>query len=123
MTDRPLVVCADDDDDILSLVSLRLERAGYEVAKATDGEAALELVRARRPALAILDVMMPRRTGYEVLSELRADPSLMGLKVIMLSARVQEADVERGLELGADAYLAKPFKAPELVAKVQELVG
>ena len=64
MTDRPLVVCADDDDDILSLVSLRLERAGYEVAKATDGEAALELVRARRPALAILDVMMPRRTGY-----------------------------------------------------------
>ena len=123
MTDRPLVVCADDDDDILSLVSLRLERAGYEVAKATDGEAALELVRARRPALAILDVMMPRRTGYEVLSELRADPSLMGLKVIMLSARVQEADVERGLELGADAYLAKPFKAPELVAKEQELVG
>ena len=123
MTDRPLVVCADDDDDILSLVSLRLERAGYEVAKATDGEAALELVRARRPALAILDVMMPRRTGYEVLSELRADPSLMGLKVIMLSARVQEADVERGLELGADAYLAKPFKAPELVAKVQELLG
>ena len=58
-----------------------------------------------------------------MLSELRADPSLMGLKVIMLSARVQEADVERGLELGADAYLAKPFKAPELVAKVQELVG
>jgi len=121
--DRPLVVCADDDEDILSLVTLRLERAGYEVAKATDGDEAVETVRTRRPALAILDVMMPKRTGYEVLAELRADPSLAGLKVILLSARVQEADVERGLDAGADAYLAKPFKAPDLVAKVQELLG
>lgn len=121
--DRPLVVCADDDEDILSLVTLRLERAGYEVAKAIDGDQALETVRARRPALAILDVMMPKRTGYEVLAEVRGDPSLAGLKVILLSARVQEADVERGLDAGADAYLAKPFKAPELVAKVQELLG
>ena len=74
--DRPLVVCADDDEDILSLVTLRLERAGYEVAKAIDGDQALETVRARRPALAILDVMMPKRTGYEVLAEVRGDPSL-----------------------------------------------
>ena len=123
MNARPLVVCADDDEDILSLVTLRLERAGFEVAKATDGDEALETVRARRPALAILDVMMPKRTGYEVLAELRADASLAGLKVILLSARVQEADVERGFDAGADAYLAKPFKAPELVAKVQELLG
>ena len=121
--ERPLVVCADDDEDILSLVTLRLERAGYEVAKAMDGDAAVEAVRTRRPALAILDVMMPKRTGYEVLAELRADPSLAGLKVILLSARVQEADVERGLDAGADAYLAKPFRAPELVEKVQELLG
>jgi DNA-binding response OmpR family regulator len=121
--DRPLVVCADDDEDILSLVTLRLERAGYEVAKAIDGDQALETVRARRPALAILDVMMPKRTGYEVLAEVRADPKLANLKVILLSARVQEADVERGFDAGADAYLAKPFKAPELVAKVQELLG
>ena len=123
MSDRPLVVCADDDEDILSLVTLRLERAGFDVAKARDGDQAVETVRARRPSLAILDVMMPKRTGYEVLAELRADPSLAGLKVILLSARVQEADVERGLDAGADAYLAKPFKAPELVAKVQELLG
>jgi DNA-binding response OmpR family regulator len=121
--DRPLILCADDDEDILALVALRLERAGFEVVRAVDGEAALTIAKERRPALAVLDVMMPKRTGYEVLAELRADSSLNGLKVILLSARVQESDVERGLDAGADAYLAKPFKAPDLVAKVQELLG
>jgi CheY-like chemotaxis protein len=124
MTDeRQLILCADDDEDILSLVALRLERAGYEVMRVVDGDAAIAAARARRPALAVLDVMMPKRTGYEVLAELRADPALRDLKVILLSARVQETDVERGLDAGADAYLAKPFKAPELVAKVQELLA
>ena len=123
MSNRPLILCADDDEDILSLVALRLERAGYEVMRAVDGEAAIAAARARRPALAVLDVMMPKRTGYEVLVALRADASLRDLKVILLSARVQESDVERGMDAGADAYLAKPFKAPELVAKVQELLG
>lgn len=123
MSDAPLIVCADDDEDILSLVSLRLERAGFRVVQVVDGEAALEAVRSRRPALAVLDVMMPKYTGYEVLAALRADPSLDDLKVILLSARVQEADIERGLDAGADAYLAKPFKAGDLVAKVQELLG
>jgi DNA-binding response OmpR family regulator len=123
MSEQPLILCADDDEDILSLVALRLERAGFRVTQATDGDAALEAVRAERPSLAVLDVMMPKRTGYEVLAALRADPALAGLKVILLSARVQEADVERGLDAGADAYLAKPFKAGDLVAKVQELLA
>jgi DNA-binding response OmpR family regulator len=123
VTDAPLVLCADDDEDILSLVSLRLQRAGYEVATAPDGDAAVEVARARRPVLAVLDVMMPKRTGYEVLAELRADDTLREMKVILLSARVQEGDVARGFEAGADAYLAKPFKAQDLVTKVQELLG
>jgi DNA-binding response OmpR family regulator len=123
VSDRPLILCADDDEDILSLVSLRLERAGFRVIKAVDGEAALEAVRAHKPILAVLDVMMPRRTGYEVLASLRADQAYAGLKVILLSARVQESDVERGIDAGADAYLAKPFKAGELLAKVQELLA
>ncbi|HEX3806101.1 MAG TPA: response regulator [Gaiellaceae bacterium] len=123
MSDRPLVLCADDDEDILSLVTLRLERAGFDVAKVGDGDAALAAARELRPAVAVLDVMMPRLTGLEVLAELRADPSFAELKVILLSARVQESDVERGLDAGADAYLAKPFKAQELVAAVEELLG
>jgi DNA-binding response OmpR family regulator len=123
MTDAPLVLCADDDEDILSLVSLRLQRAGFEVVTAADGDEAVEIARTRQPALAVLDVMMPKRTGYEVLAELRGDPALRGMKVILLSARVQEGDVARGMDAGADAYLAKPFKAQDLVAKVQELLG
>jgi len=120
---KTLVLCADDDDDILSLVSLRLQRAGFDVVTATDGEAALELARARRPALAVLDVMMPKRTGYDVLAELRSDDTVRAIKVILLSARVQEGDVLRGMNAGADAYVAKPFRAQDLVAKVQELLA
>jgi DNA-binding response OmpR family regulator len=117
-----LILCADDDEDILSLVSLRLERAGFEVVTAEDGETALALARERRPALAVLDVMMPRLNGFDVLAALRADDAVRGIKVILLSARVQEADIARGIDAGADAYLAKPFKAHDLVAKVEELL-
>lgn len=123
MSDRPLVLCADDDEDILALVTLRLTRAGYEVLQATDGAQALELALERLPALAVLDVMMPRRTGLEVLQELRADEATRGIPVILLSARAQEADIEGGLVAGADAYLAKPFRASELVEKVGELLA
>jgi DNA-binding response OmpR family regulator len=123
VSDRPLVLCADDDEDILALVGLRLERAGFEVVKVTDGEAAVAVARERRPAVAVLDVMMPKLTGVEVLVELRADGSLDGLKVILLSARVQESDIVRGLDAGADAYLATPFKAQELVDEIERLLG
>jgi DNA-binding response OmpR family regulator len=122
VTEAPLVLCADDDEDILSLVSLRLRRAGYEVATAADGDEAVAIARARRPVLAVLDVMMPKQTGYEVLAELRGDGALREMKVILLSARVQEGDVARGMDAGADAYLAKPFKAQELVSTVQALL-
>src|SRR5690348_9199079 len=115
----PLVLCADDDRDILALLALRLERAGFRVAQAVDGEQALALARDLLPDVLVLDVMMPRMTGTEVVTALRADPGTAHLRVVLLSARAQEADVERGLGAGADAYLAKPFQAPELI----ELVG
>jgi len=119
---RPLVLCADDDEDILSLVALRLERAGFDVARAGDGEEAIEAARTLRPAVVVLDVMMPKLTGLEVLEALRADEAFADVKVVLLSARVQESDVERGLGAGADAYLAKPFRAGELVAAIEELL-
>jgi DNA-binding response OmpR family regulator len=123
MSDEPaLILCADDDEDILSLVALRLRRAGYEVMQAHDGHQALELARSRRPAVAVLDVMMPRLTGHEVLAAIRADEGMRELKVVLLSARVQESEVERGMEAGADAYLAKPFRSDELLDQVRALL-
>jgi len=121
--DAPLILCADDDEDILALVALRLERAGFRVARATDGMRALELARELLPDVAVLDVMMPRLTGIEVVRALRADPATKGLRMILLSARVQDSDIDHGLGAGADAYLAKPFRAPELVELVQQLLA
>ena len=123
MTEAPLVLCADDDRDILALLALRLERAGYRVAQAVDGEQALSLARELHPDVLVLDVMMPRMSGTEVLAALRADETTVGLRVVLLSARAQDADIERGLEAGADAYLAKPFQAPELIEVVGRLAG
>ena len=123
MTDRPYVICADDDADILSLVALRLERGGFDVATAKDGEEALTFARARTPAVIVLDVMMPRIGGVEVIKTLRHDPALKAVKVILLSARAQEADVQRGLEAGADSYLIKPFKFDDLTSEIKRVLG
>jgi DNA-binding response OmpR family regulator len=121
VSDSPLVLCADDDADILALLAIRLERAGFRVAQAVDGEQALSLARKLRPDVLVLDVMMPRLSGTEVLRALRGDEATAAIPVVLLSARAQEADVERGLEAGADAYLAKPFQAPELIEVVGRL--
>jgi DNA-binding response OmpR family regulator len=123
VTEAPLVLCADDDRDILALLALRLERAGYRVAQAVDGEQALSLVRELHPDVLVLDVMMPRMSGTDVLATLRADEATAGVRVVLLSARAQEADVARGLDAGADAYLAKPFQAPELIEVVGRLAA
>lgn len=119
----PLVLVADDDPDILTLVGFRLERAGYEVLPARDGEEALALALERQPDLAILDVMMPKLDGYEVTQRLRDNPATSGMPVILLTARVQEADITRGFEAGADDYIKKPFSPQELRARVQAILG
>jgi DNA-binding response OmpR family regulator len=117
------VLVADDDEDILVLVSYRLERAGYEVLLARDGPSALATAQERKPDLAILDVMMPGLNGYEVTQRLRADPATAQIPVILLTARVQETDVDRGFEAGADDYLRKPFSPRELRARVQAILA
>lgn len=123
MNDKPLILCADDDEDILQLVALRLTRAGYDVMTAGDGAAALAKAQERAPTVAILDVMMPRMGGIDVVQALRADANLRDVKVILLSARVQETDKERGLDAGADVYLIKPFRFEDLEETVAQLLA
>jgi DNA-binding response OmpR family regulator len=120
---KPLVLVADDDHDILTLVSFRLERAGYDVVGARDGEEALRLALERVPDLAVLDVMMPKLDGYEVTTRLRQNRATRRMPVILLTARVQEADIARGFEAGADDYVKKPFSPQELGARVQAILG
>jgi DNA-binding response OmpR family regulator len=120
---KPLVLVADDDPDILALVTFRLERGGYDVVAANDGEEALRLAVERAPDLAVLDVMMPKLDGYEVTTRLRQNERTRGMPVILLTARVQEADIARGFEVGADDYVKKPFSPQELGARVQAILG
>jgi DNA-binding response OmpR family regulator len=120
---RPLVLVADDDPDILALVRFRLERDGYEVLSAPDGETALDRALARPPDLALLDVTMPRLDGYEVTRRLRAHGPTTTIPIILLTARVQEHDVARGFEAGADDYVTKPFSPQVLGERVQAALG
>lgn len=117
------ILVADDDDDIRAIVVYRLERAGYAVVEARDGEEALQLAFADPPSLAVLDVMMPKRDGYEVTRELRRNEGTARLPVILLTARAGESDVTRGFEAGADDYLRKPFSPQELRARVDAILS
>jgi CheY-like chemotaxis protein len=123
VSEAPLILVADDDPDILALVSLRLQRLGYRIAQARDGQEALELAARERPALVVVDAMMPRVDGLELIRRLHADPATAGLPAILISARARSADAEAGLDAGADVYLAKPFRAEELAAAVRQLIG
>ena len=120
---QPVVLAADDDEDILELVAFRLERSGYTVLKARDGEEALQIAREARPDLAVLDVMMPKLDGFEVTRAIRADGATKAMPIILLTARAQDADVQAGFDAGADDYLRKPFSPQELRARVQAILG
>ena len=120
---KPLAVVADDEDDILALFAAALMSAGFEVAQAHDGVAALELVAEETPQIVVLDISMPGLDGLEVLRRLRADPTTADLPVILVSARAQEADVKLGYDEGASKYLRKPFSPRELATAARELVG
>jgi DNA-binding response OmpR family regulator len=124
MRDRttPLVLVADDEEDIRALVAFRLERAGYEVIIAADGEEALTLATTRLPDLVVLDMMMPKATGLEVTRSLRGQDETKDIPVILLTARAQEADVARGFEAGVDDYVKKPFSPQDLQLRVQALL-
>jgi DNA-binding response OmpR family regulator len=112
------VLVADDDADIRELVAFKLEQAGFDVTSVSDGAAALDAIRANPPRLAVLDVMMPGLSGIDVLRQVRADESLGDVRIILLTARSRDLDVDAGFASGADDYVIKPFSPKELVHRV-----
>jgi DNA-binding response OmpR family regulator len=120
MSQKILIV--DDEPNILVSLEYLMKREGYDVHVARDGQEALDVVRRERPRLVLLDVMMPRKTGFEVCQELRADEAVRDTLVLMLTAKGRDADVAKGLGVGADAYMTKPFSTRELVQKVREML-
>ena len=117
------ILIADDEQNIVISIEFLLRREGFEVVVAGDGEAALAAARAEKPDLVLLDVMMPKMNGFDVCQALRADAELAGMRVLMLTAKGRETEVSKGLGLGADAYMTKPFSTKELVAQVRLLLA
>ena len=116
------LLLADDEPNILVSLEFLMRREGYEVLLARDGQETLEAIREHRPDLVLLDVMMPRKNGFEVCQEVRASEDIKHTPILMLTAKGRDTDVAKGLALGANGYMTKPFSTRELVDKVKELL-
>jgi DNA-binding response OmpR family regulator len=117
-----VILIADDEPNILVSLEFLMKREGYDVLLARDGQEALDLIRREHPRLVLLDVMMPRKTGFEVCQEVRQDDALKDTLIVMLTAKGRENDVLKGMALGANAYMTKPFSTRDLVSRVRELL-
>ncbi len=117
------VLIADDEPNILISLEFLMKREGHTVLLARDGDEALALICAEKPALVLLDVMMPGKSGFEVCQAVRADEALAGVKILMLTAKGRDTDVAQGLGVGADGYMTKPFSTKELAARVREMLA
>jgi DNA-binding response OmpR family regulator len=119
----PKILVADDEPNIVISLEYLLKREGYTVVIARDGHEAVDAIVREQPDLVLLDVKMPKKTGFEVCQEVRALDVVQGTKILMLTAKGRDTDVAKGLALGADAYMTKPFATRELVQKVAEMLG
>jgi DNA-binding response OmpR family regulator len=117
------VLVVDDEPNIVLSLEFLIKEAGYEVRVARDGDAALDAMRERAPDLVLLDVMIPGKDGYELCQTIRANPDWNRTKIVLLTAKIREVEREKGLALGADEYVTKPFSTRELVETVRRLVG
>ena len=117
------VLIADDEPNILISLEFLMKREGHQVLLARDGEEALALIRSERPALVLLDVMMPKKSGFEVCQAVRADDTLSGVRIVLLTAKGRDTDLAQGLGVGANAYVTKPFSTKDLAAKVRQMLG
>ena len=120
---RKRVLIADDEANIVTSLEFLMEQAGYETQVAANGQEALDLALSFRPDLVLLDVMFPVKSGYEVCQRLKGEPATRHIKIVMLSAKGRDVEVAKALELGADAYVTKPFSTRELVATVRDMLG
>jgi DNA-binding response OmpR family regulator len=121
MTRRILI--ADDEENIVISLEFLMKREGFEVLIATDGEQAVEMIRSELPDLVLLDVMMPKKSGFEVCQEIKSDPALRSVRILMLTAKGRETEVAKGLALGADSYVTKPFSTKELVERIRSMLA
>jgi DNA-binding response OmpR family regulator len=117
------ILIADDEPNIVISLEFLLKREGFDVGVARDGQEALDAIRRDRPQLVLLDVMMPKKSGYDVCQEVRADAAIKDTKILMLTARGRELDVAKGSAMGADDYMTKPFSTKELVQRVRALLS
>ena len=117
------ILIVDDEPNIVTALEYLLQRSGYEVLLASDGETALQQVEQHVPDLVLLDVLLSVKSGYEVCQRMREHADWQHIKIIMLSAKGREAEVNKGLSMGADLYVTKPFSNKELVAKIDELLA
>lgn len=123
MTKKKKILVVEDEAELTGAIQIRLEQAGYEVLIAYDGQEALEKARTENPDLIVLDLMLPKIDGYKVCRMLKFDEKYKKIPVVMLTARAQEKDENLGYEVGADAFITKPFKYQVLLAKIAELLG
>ena len=117
------ILIADDEPNIVISLEYLMKREGYSVTVARDGDEALAAITRERPDLVLLDVMMPKKNGFEVCQAVRANEDLRAIKILMLTAKGRDTDLAKGLALGADAYMTKPFSTRELALKVAEMLG
>ena len=117
------VLVVDDEPNIVLSLEFLMKQAGYAVRVARDGEAALEAVKAEPPELILLDVMMPKRDGFDVCQTIRANPDWRGVKILLLTAKGRDIEREKGMALGADDYITKPFSTREVVDRVKQLLA